>query len=252
MLAFTRSIFLCRILTTMPVSKEYSDERAFKYGIRISSPFEDEFRLLAAKGAEVIEVKPGAREVFENDLGKSRLLAVYVEANAEFEYVETALNGKSAKSDVHIFLVGEGARTKITARYEMGGDAKLDILHKVYHRAPGTSSEIETRGVLNDKSYVIYRADIVMPKGMKNLSGAQDGKFLVLSREAKVDAIPSLDIASNSVSCSHSLSITHITPEDTFYANTRGIGEDEARNLLVLGFLDLPQERFEGIIQKHD
>ncbi len=119
----------------------------------------------------------------------------------------------------------------------MDSEDKLDILHKIYHRAPDTSSEIEARGVLRDKAYAIYRADIVMEKGMKGLSGAQDGKFLVLSKEAKVDAIPSLDIASNSVSCSHSLSITNITPEDLFYAKTRGLGETEARKLLVDGFL---------------
>lgn len=216
---------------------EYNDERAFKYGLKISSPFEDEFRLIVAKGAEVIDIRPGTREVLENDLLESRLLVVHVHENAEFEYIETGDGGKSAKSDIHIFLLGVGARAKITARYEIGGEDKLDILHKVYHRAPDTSSEIETRGVLKDKSYAIYRADIVMDKVMKNLSGAQNGKFLVLSKDAKVDAIPSLNIASNSVSCSHSLSITHITSEDTFYANTRGIGGDEARKLLVEGFL---------------
>lgn len=230
----------------MPITDEYNDERAFKYGLKISSPFEDEFRLVAAKGAEVIDVRPGIREVLENDLSKLRLLVVHVHENAEFEYIETAYGEKSAKSDIHIFLVGVGARTKITARYKIGGEDKLDILHKIYHRAPDTSSKIEARGVLSGKAYAIYRADIVMSKGMKGLSGEQDAKFLVLSKEAKVDAIPALNIASNSVVCFHSLSITHITPEDLFYSKTRGIGENEARELLVSGFLNLPEEQLKA------
>lgn len=225
----------------MPVRNEYNDERAFKYGLKISSPFEDEFRLVASKGAEVIDVLPNTREVLENDLSKSRLLAVHVHENAEFEYIETARGGNSAKSDIHIFLLGAGARAKITARYEIGGEDKLDLLHKIYHRAPDTSCEIEARGVLRDKAYAIYRPDIVMEKGMKGLSGAQDGKFLVLSKDAKVDAIPSLNIASNTVNCSHSLSITNITPEDLFYAGTRGLDTKEASELLVGGFLSLPE-----------
>lgn len=230
----------------MPITDEYNDERAFKYGLKISSPFEDEFRLVVSRGAEVIDILPGTREVFENDLSKSRLLAVHVHENAEFEYIETAKGGNSAKSDIHIFLLGAGARTKITARYKIGGEDKLDILHKIYHRAPDTSSKIEARGVLSGKAYAIYRADIVMEKGMKGLSGAQDGKFLVLSKEAKIDAIPALNIASNSVVCSHSLSITNITPEDLFYTKTRGLDGKEASELLVSGFLSLPEGQLEG------
>ncbi len=230
----------------MKILDTYRDKNAFRYGLKISSPFEDEFRLIVAEGAEVIDVKPGAREVVESDLSKSRLLVVHVHEGAEFEYIETVSGEAGAKSDTHVFLMGEGARAKITARYDLSGEAKLDILHKVYHRAPRTSSEIETRGVLQDKAYAIYRSDIVMEKGMKRLSGAESGKFLALSKEAKVDAIPSLNIASNAVSCSHSLSITHITPEDLFYSKTRGIGEDEARELLVSGFLNLPEGQLEG------
>ncbi|MEK7614073.1 MAG: SufD family Fe-S cluster assembly protein [Patescibacteria group bacterium] len=221
----------------MKILDTYKDKNAFRYGLKISSPFEDEFRLIVAKGAEVIDVKPETREVYENNLKKSRFLVVHVHEGAEFEYIETADGEASAKSDIHIFLIGARGSAKITARYDLSGVAQLDILHKIYHQAPDTASEIETRGVLRDKSYAIYRSDIVMEKGMKDLSGAESGKFLALSREAKVDAIPSLDIASNRVACSHSLSITHITPEDLFYSKTRGIGEDEAKDLLIDGFL---------------
>ena len=119
----------------------------------------------------------------------------------------------------------------------MSGEEKIDVLHKIYHEAPDTSSEISARGVLRGKSQIIYRSDIAMEKGLKGLSGAEAAKFLVLSKEAKVDAIPSLDIKSKEVSCSHSLSITHLSDEDLFYPKTRGMGETEARKLLIDGFL---------------
>lgn len=222
----------------MKFLEAYEDKNAFRYGLKITSPFEDEFRLIVARGVEVIDVKPGTKEVILNDLKKSRLLVAHVHEGAEFEYIENGSPDSSGKSDIHIFLVGARASARISARYDLSDIAKLDILHKIYHQAPDTSSEIETRGVLRDKAYTIYRSDIVMEKGMKGLSGAEDAKFLVLSKEAKVDAIPSLDIASNDVACSHSLSITHITPEDLFYSKTRGIGESEARELLTGGFLN--------------
>ncbi len=217
---------------------EYSGEGVFRYGLKISSPFEDEFRLVAKKDAEIVEVRPQSVEILENDMKKSRLLIVHVHEGAIFEYIESADGQAKAKSDIHIFLLGPNARAKIVARYNLSGAAKLDILHKIYHQAPDTVSIIDARGVINDDTYLIYRSNIKMEKRMNGLSGAENGKFLVLSKTAKVDAIPSLDIASKNVSCSHSLSITHITQEDLFYSETRGIGENEARKLLIGGFLN--------------
>lgn len=222
----------------MEISDTYKKPNAFRYGLKMSSPFADEFLKIAEAGGESIEVKPGNTEVFENDLSKSSLLVVHVHEGAVFEYIETCSGKVNVKNDIHIILKGIGAKATIIGRYNMAGDSKLDVYHKIYHEAPDTVSKIDARGVLNDQAHLIYRSDIEMEKGMKNLSGAQDGKFLVLSKDAKVDAIPSLDIASNSVSCSHSLSITHITPEDLFYSKTRGIGEDKARELLIEGFLN--------------
>ncbi|MFA5841951.1 MAG: SufD family Fe-S cluster assembly protein [Candidatus Paceibacterota bacterium] len=223
----------------MEISDEYKKQNAFKYGLKMSSPFADEFLKIAESGVESIEVKAGTTETLENDLSKSRLLVVRVREGASFEYIETCSGKANIKNDIHVVLEGAGAKASIIGRYDMTDDSKLDVYHKVYHEAPGTISRIDARGVLSGRSHLIYRSDIMMEKGMKDLSGAEDGKFLVLSKEAKVDAIPSLDIASNSVACSHSLSITHITPEDLFYSKTRGIGEDDARRLLVEGFLTI-------------
>lgn len=235
----------------MPIVLDnYRIKNTFKYGLKISSPFADEFEKVVAGGGEIIEVKAGTTEIFENDLSRSRLLIVRVNEDAIFEYRELCNGMASAKNDIHIILSGAHAKASIVGRYNLTGESKLDIYHKVYNHAPNTISRIDARGVLCDQTHLIYRSDIEMKKGMNALSGAQDGKFLVLSKEAKIDAIPSLDIASRNVSCSHSLSITHITPEDLFYSKTRGMGEEEARKLLISGFLGqrLLEESFVGTL----
>ncbi len=220
------------------VVEYYEGQDGFRYGLKIVSPFADEYKKLVLYGAEFVEVLPGNTEIIENDCSRHRLIVAHVNENAVFEYVETAKGETSAKCDIYVFLRGRGAKAKISGRYDISGGV-LDLYHKVYHEAPNTVSEIITRGVLRGGAHVIYRSDIVMEKGLTGLSGIQDGKFLTLSKEAKVDAIPSLNIASNAVNCSHSLSITNITPEDLFYAGTRGLGEKEAGELLVSGFLNI-------------
>jgi Fe-S cluster assembly scaffold protein SufB len=92
-----------------------------------------------------------------------------------------------------------------------------------------------TRGLANDRSRMLYRGLIDMHQGVHRVKGEQDARFLVMSKEAKVDAIPSLDIASNDVSCAHKLSVTHVKEGDMFYPKLRGLSEDESRQLFLEG-----------------
>jgi len=220
------------------ITEQYRKKNAYKYGLKINSQFGEDFSLLVNEGAEQIEVQAGESRTLENYITRSKLLIVRVDEDAIFEYRESCKGMISAKSDIHVILAGRGAKVSIAGCYEMREKSELDIYHKVYHRAPDTESKIDARGVLRDASHIIYRSDILMGENLTGLSGGQDGKFLVLSKEAKVDAIPALDIATPSVQCTHSLSITHITPDDLFYSKTRGIEEAEARELFLEGFLN--------------
>jgi Fe-S cluster assembly scaffold protein SufB len=115
-------------------------------------------------------------------------------------------------------------------------EASCDIGVRVCHYASETTSRIYALGCATGNSRTVYRGAIVMEKGVTETDGAQEGKFLVISPTAKVDAIPALDIASKDVRSSHKLSVSHIRPADLFYAKARGIPHDDARALTVEGF----------------
>ncbi len=215
----------------------YKKTSAFKYGLKISSPFIEDFSSVVEGGGEVLFIGPNTHKTMTNDLSSHRLILVSVEEGGVFEYEERAEGTAHTKSDLHIFLRGKGARANIKARYEVGGDSKLDILHKVYHEADETISNIETRGVLSGDTHVIYRSDIQMKKGLKTLTGNENAKFLLLSKTAKIDAIPSLDIASREVKSNHSLSVSRIGEEELFYPKMRGLNETEAKEIILEGFL---------------
>jgi len=217
--------------------RQYGAPDSYKYGLKITSSFAEEFSRVVAGGGETIYIAPGTRKTFTNDLSHPRLIIVSVEEGGIFEYEERAEGEARVKSDIHVFLRGAGARASITARYSLSGDSRLDILHKIYHEADETVSHINSRGILGGSSHLIYRGGIDMGKGLKNLGGREEAKFLVMSENAKVDAIPALEIASREVRSSHALSISRITEEALFYPKLRGIAEGEARELIASGFL---------------
>jgi Fe-S cluster assembly protein SufD len=75
----------------------------------------------------------------------------------------------------------------------------------------------------------------VRPDAQKT-DAMQTNKNLLLSRESLVNSEPALEIFADDVKCRHGSTIGQLDAAAMFYLRSRGIGEDEARNLLVYAF----------------
>jgi len=88
----------------------------------------------------------------------------------------------------------------------------------------------------------------VAPDAVKT-DGYQANRNIVLSRNARADSIPGLEILADDVRCTHGATVGKIDPELVFYLVSRGIPEKEAEKLVVQGFFDPIMQRipFEGV-----
>lgn len=157
-------------------------------------------------------------------------------AHASCNWHEDPRSAMRYRSHTSSILLGEGATSEIVHTLLASGAASYDVYAEAIHRASETRSRVYALGLGADTSKIVYRGNIDMKKGLHTVDGSQEGKFLILSKTAEVDAIPILDIASKDVISSHKLSVSHIRDIDLFYAKTRGIGEDEAREIALEGF----------------
>lgn len=156
--------------------------------------------------------------------------------HASCDVVDDPDASQNYSSRTNALLLGEEATSEILHTLLAKGSARYDIWAGVEHRASNTHSRVYALGLAGDTSKIIYRGVIDMKGGVHKVDGAQEGKFLIISPKAEVDAIPALDIASQEVSSSHKLSISHIRDIDLFYAKTRGIPDHEARELAMEAF----------------
>jgi Fe-S cluster assembly scaffold protein SufB len=62
-------------------------------------------------------------------------------------------------------------------------------------------------------------------------------EVLLLGSKAKADVTPGLEIKTNDVKASHSASITRLSEDDLFMVGSRGLEPDQARQMLIDGFL---------------
>lgn len=157
-------------------------------------------------------------------------------AHSSVEWTEDPICNGKYRSVVHASLLGEGAKSEILHTVLASEHSAFDIWAGVDHAASDTYSRIFALGLAAGESRVVYRGKINMKQGVARVNGEQEGKFLIVSDKASVDAIPALDIASKDVHSVHKLSVSHIRALDLFYAKSRGLGERDARSLTLEGF----------------
>ena len=90
-----------------------------------------------------------------------------------------------------------------------------------------------TKGAVNDHAKAIYRGMIRMERNAPQSNGFQRADTLLLSENAEADNIPALEIDNADVKCSHASSIGQVDEELVFYLQSRGVGEEEARKILI-------------------
>jgi Fe-S cluster assembly protein SufB/Fe-S cluster assembly protein SufD len=79
---------------------------------------------------------------------------------------------------------------------------------------------------------------IKIGKKAKNTSAYLAEHAMLLSPNARADAIPGLEIESDNVKATHSASVSQIDPEQLWYLTTRGLSRDEATKLIATGFFE--------------
>jgi Fe-S cluster assembly protein SufD len=141
-----------------------------------------------------------------------------------------------ARSETHVALAGEGASITLDGLFTGTGTQHLDNRTVVDHIKPHCESLELYKGVLDQNSRGIFDGRIIVRPDAQKTVSKQENRNLLLSETAIVDSKPTLEIHNDDVKCNHGSTIGQIQQEPLFYLRSRGIGEDEARNLLVYAF----------------
>lgn len=148
------------------------------------------------------------------------------------------LGARSTKTFSSLDLTGEGASAQWTSLHILGGSQQADFSTLQNHAAPRTGSDFLCKGVLAGSSRSVSRGMVRIAPDAVGADGYQGNRILILSDQARAEAVPGLEILSDDVRCSHGVTIGELDPEELFYLRSRGIPEGESRKLLVGGFLE--------------
>ena len=147
-----------------------------------------------------------------------------------------ALGGKISRAEIRARLAGEGARVAANGLYMAGGDQLVDNFSWVEHAVPSCSTSESYKGILDGKARGVFSGRIRVLPGAQKTNAYQMNSNLLLSDDAVVDTKPQLEIFADDVKCGHGGTVGQLDEAALFYLRSRGVGEAEARGLLIWAF----------------
>ena len=163
-------------------------------------------------------------------------MQVHLEKNTHFDTNTITLNGHWVRNNLNIVLNGSNCETHLNGLFITDGDQHIDNHTLVDHTVPHCQSNQLYKGILNGKSTGIFNGKIFVRRDAQKTNAYQSSKNILLSESATINTKPQLEIYADDVKCSHGSSTGQIDPDAMFYLKTRGVGEENAKKLLMLAF----------------
>lgn len=144
--------------------------------------------------------------------------------------------GLLVRNETRVALDGEGASVNLEGLFALSGKQHADNQTVVDHIRPHCDSMQLYKGVLDQSARGIFDGKIIVRPNAQKTNSRQVNHNLLLSETAIIDSKPTLEIHNDDVKCTHGSTIGQLDDEAMFYLQARGIGQEDARNLLVYAF----------------
>ena len=141
------------------------------------------------------------------------------------------------KSEVNCNLKGEHSSAFVNGIFSLDKNKHHEIRTTVNHLTENTKSYQLIKSVLEDSSKAAYQGKIFVNSDAQKTDGYQLSKAILLNKDSEFNAKPELEIYADDVKCSHGSASGSLDEDSIFYLMSRGLNYNQARELLINGFL---------------
>ena len=158
------------------------------------------------------------------------------EQDSGLDILSLALGGQLTRQDVALEMAGEGANATLNGCFLADGRNHVDHHTRIEHTAAHTQSRQAFRGIAAGRGRGVFDGLVVVRPGAQKADARQSSRNLLLSPHAEIDAKPQLEIYADDVKCGHGATVGRLDESQVFYLRSRGLGDSEARALLMHAF----------------
>ncbi|MBS1271608.1 MAG: hypothetical protein MAGBODY4_00740 [Candidatus Marinimicrobia bacterium] len=215
-----------------------------------SAQFVEIFR---SEDDETETLNNGISEVFLNDNARLNYVSIqnynqntydfsnkraYINRDARMTWIVSNFGGKLTKNHIDSICAGEGANADTLGLYFLDNQQHLDsgILLKL--EVPHTTGDSVFKGVLKGNSRSVFQGLIKIDKNAQQTDAELENKNLLLTKGARADSIPVLEIEADDVKAAHGATVGRINEDQMFYLMSRGLSRNQAERVIIAGFFE--------------
>ncbi|MFF2273961.1 Fe-S cluster assembly protein SufD [Agromyces sp. NPDC058136] len=159
--------------------------------------------------------------------------------DAFLKHIVVSLGGKVVRVNPSTHLAEQGADIEALGLYFADAGQHLEQQVFVHHDAPHTKSRVTYKGALQGEgARTVWVGDVLIGPKATGTDSYEQNRNLVLTDGTRADSVPNLEIETGDIEgAGHASATGRFDDEQLFYLMARGISEDEARRLVVHGFL---------------
>lgn len=159
------------------------------------------------------------------------------EGKSYFASHSISLGARLARHDIATRFDGERAESLLNGVYFADGQRHVDHHTLIGHAKPNCVSNEHYRGILADRGRGVFRGRILVSPGADGTDAIQRNDSLLLSKLARTDSRPELEIYAEDVRCTHGATVGQLNEDSLFYLMARGLDKTHARNVLIYAFV---------------
>ena len=114
----------------------------------------------------------------------------------------------------------------------------LDAGAKMIHLGKNTRSSIISKSISEEGGISNYRGKVKITKDAKNSKATVRCDTILMDEKSKSDTFPTNIVENSSSYLEHEATISKINDDELFYLNSKGLSEKQAKELIILGFID--------------
>ena len=160
-----------------------------------------------------------------------------VEENGTMEWIDGNVGSGITMKYPACILKGDNAvGNSISIAYANKGQV-LDAGAKMIHLGKNTKSNIVSKSIALNGGVSNYRGTTKITKNATNSKATIKCDTIILDDISKSDTIPNNIVSNNSSMIEHEATISKVSKEKLFYLMSKGLSEDIAKELLIMGFI---------------
>ncbi|MDZ7577573.1 MAG: Fe-S cluster assembly protein SufD [Candidatus Nanopelagicales bacterium] len=153
--------------------------------------------------------------------------------------VAVSIGGDLVRHSTEVSFDGPGGDAELLGAFFTSAGQHQEHRLFIDHGEPDCRSDVAYKGALaGDKAHSVWVGDVLIRPGARGTRAYELNRNLILTRGARADSVPNLEIETGQIlGAGHASATGRFDDEQLFYLRSRGIPPAEARRLVVRGFL---------------